>query len=342
MGKIGILTLYHVRNIGACFQAYAMGKVLKGMKHEPFFIRGYNNKFAYSLLKGDTGAIRPWTIPFIIKREIKFQKFFKLFDEIGLDDAGGCESIIVGSDSVWISRYGKMLMPTCYFGNCDNKNIIAYAPSTGGRYDLSTYSGNQLDYLAQFKSVGVRDTITQSFYYDVTGENCSLVCDPTLLVDWNNEFLGEYEAPLPQKEYILVYGGFSPELTNRINEYAQSHDLEVINIGIFNRRFKKSIPVGPIEFLFYLRNAKYVITSMFHGVMMSLSLSKEFRYIDMDPNRTMKLKTTLEQLDICNVIVDKKLFDRNYLWEDKIDYSLVNKKIHKMRVEGLKYIKASL
>ena len=305
MDKIGVLTLYHVRNIGACLQAYAMKQIMYSLNREAVFIKGYDWKFAYQLFKGDLGNLRPWNICFQFFRECKFRKFFKNFEEIEIKDIQQCKTIIIGSDSVWIAKYGDSLMPSCYFGKLEHPRVHAYAPSVGGNYSLQDYSNAQLKYLNKFGIVGVRDDNTKKFYVWFTQEKSGIVAVPTLLYDWN-ELIDMSSKPrsLPKGEYILVYGGFSPEMTKKIKKIGEKQHIKVVNVGIYNRRFDNSIAVSPIEFLHFVKNAKFIITSMFHGVMISIALLKEFRYVSMDKNRDIKLKTTLEKLGLLDNMID--------------------------------------
>lgn len=334
MKKIGILTLYHVRNLGACLQAMAMSEIIRMCGAKPLFIKGYDKAFAFELFKGDVGSIRPWTLPYQIVREFKFQEVFKQFEEIKLEDVKECDSVIVGSDSVWISGYGKMQMPNCFFGEINSKSINAYAPSVGGHFVESDYLHSQTDALSNFNFVGVRDDETKKFYEAYTNCKAEIVVDPTLLFDWNSKFFSK-PTYIPNEDYIVVYGGFSPKLTKAIEHYGIRNHMRVINVGIYNRRFEKSLPVSPEEFLYFIKYSKCVITSMFHGVMMSIALNKQFRYIAMDENRNIKLSTSLRLLDLEGYVVNKELFTEDYAWEDIIDYSRVNGNIREYRASSM-------
>lgn len=340
MKKVGVLTLYHVRNIGACLQAYAMREAIKLLGAKPYFIKGYDNSFAFQLFKGDTGNIRPWNIPFIIRKELKFRTFFREFPQIAMDEANRLDSIIIGSDSVWISKYQQAFMPSCYFGKINNKTVYAYAPSVGGAFDLDDYNKEQLEALNNLKAITVRDKKTQQFVTNVTKKEASLVADPTLLFDWNI-LLSQVKKPrgIPKEDYIFVYGGFNKEMTRKIEEYGNKNGLCVINVGIYNRQFKNSIAVSPYEFLHYMNDAKFVVTSMFHGVMIAISLNKEYRFISMDPNRNIKLSSTLEKLNLKNTILSKEQFMNDYIWDGHINYAMVNGCLSEYRSYSLDKLK---
>ena len=114
--------------------------------------------------------------------------------------------------------------------------------------------------------------------------------------------------------------------------------VRVINVGIYNRRFDNSIPVSPEEFLNYVKYSKYIITSMFHGVMISIALSKQFRYISMDENRDIKLSTTMKLLGLERYEVNRDVFTEKYNWGDIIDYYSVNKRLSELRTSSIKLL----
>ncbi len=346
MEKIGILTLYHVRNLGACLQAYAMKEIIKSLNKDPVFLKGYDLDFSWRLLKGDIGSFRIKNLIFQIFKEYKFRRFFNQFNELPIKDSMKCQAIIIGSDSVWKAKYDDMYMPSCFFGDIDHSNISAYAPSTGGSYAESDYNTIQLKVLNKLNIVGVRDENTSLFYQQITGRTASIVADPTLLYDWNKfiENIKKISTPksILKDDYILVYGGFSPEVSFAIRKLGEKKGLKILNVGIFNKCFKNTKAVSPEEFLYYVKHAKFVITSMFHGVMISISLSKEFRYISMDKNRDIKLSTTLKKLGLSNFLIDRNTFISNPRIEEQIDYDDVKKCLDLFRKESLYILKEAL
>ena len=98
----------------------------------------------------------------------------------------------------------------------------------------------------------------------------------------------------------------------------------IISVGYYNKWVKENyLDLNPTTFYDFVKNSKYVFTSMFHGVMFSTKLSKQF-YFSSDPIRENKIKTYIDNL---------KLNDREILMNinDKdIDYLEVNKKINKL------------
>lgn len=310
--KIGIVTLCRVRNYGACLQAYAMKHVLQGQEHEVYFLEAYNKAFAKELLHNDLGRIRPWYIPYLLVKEAKYRKFFNNFSNLGMDRLDELDCVLIGSDSVWDYRYGNMRTPRTFFGDFNHKAISSYAPSVGGTYNMSNYSEEQLAGMKKLKHITVRDEMTVKFVREVSGVEARLVVDPTLLIDWESILDRELgKSKQNYGEYILLYGGFDLELIHSIKKYAVDHDLQIVNVGGFNWRFRYNPVANPLEFANLIRHSAIVLTSMFHGVMLSIALDKKFRYIAIDPQRGIKISTIIAQLRLTECIVDRQSFVEN-------------------------------
>lgn len=340
--NIGILTLYKVRNIGACLQATAMKRILESYGHQVFFIEGYDEAFAKQLYKNDMGKARPWTILFRAQKNHKFQSFFSRYPEVDLKKVSDMDGVIIGSDSLWFADYGKIPMPTAFFGDVSCKTICTYAPSVGGEYDLKKYTPQQLDSLLKIHYITVRDSVSQRFVRDITGRDCPIVADPTLLCDWD-AYPGQDRKVAVKKKYLMVYGGFDQKTAGVIKNFAKKKGLQVINVGTFNRFFGRNVAVSPDEFLQYIRGASYVITCMFHGVMLSVALGKEFRYVSMDPNRDIKTSTALKRLGLDHTMLKAQdIWVQQDIFAEPIDYANAKTLLEDFRVESRKEIEKML
>lgn len=319
--KIGIVTLCRVRNYGACLQAYAMKNVLQQQGHEVWFLKAYDSEFAKELLHNDFGKVRLWHIPHLISREIKYRKFFKNFPELTMKRLEELDCVLIGSDSVWIHKYGNLRTPSTFFGMFNHNNISAYAPSVGGTYDLRNYSKDQLLGLKNLKHIAVRDEMTEKFVREAAGVDSSIVVDPTLLINWE-KILDSKRNKNKQRysNYILLYGGFDSEVIHSIKKYATSHNLQIVNVGGFNWRVRNNPAADPLEFANLVRYSTLVLTCMFHGVMLSIAMDKNFRYIAIDPQRGVKIATIIAQLNLKERILDRQDFVNN---PDIIDFDVV-------------------
>lgn len=315
--KIGIVTLVHVHNIGAVLQAYSTKIQLEILGYEVINLMPYGIKEALTFFKGDIGSLRPYTWRFNFERCIKFEESFRLFDEKKLEKADLREysSIILGSDSIWMPKYGKQEMPAEFFGNIRFSNIYSYAASSGGIIDSALYSEKQKNALKKIKKITVRDEHTKKLIKNLIGSDADIVLDPTLLVDWNTEIskLTLFRPKEIGHPYLLVYGGMSEKMIVGIKKLALKKHLRIINLAPYCKAFEYNIAVSPIEFLFFIQNAELVITSMFHGVMLSMGFRKNFIYFSSDSNRSKKLSTTMNSLGFNN---------DDWIWDDQTELSI--------------------
>lgn len=298
--QVGIVTLVHVRNIGAVLQAYALKTKIEQFGYDVIFLKVYGKRDALEFFKGDMGSIRPCTIKFLTEKNNKFKTSFSAFSEVTLEkvDLSNLDAIILGSDSIWIPKNGKRYMPKEFFGDINAKKIYSYAASSGGIIDSKLYTEQQKKALKNIDIITVRDSYTQSIINQLIGKNARIVLDPTLLLDWKEEIdKFNFDNPkVTEMPYLVVYGGVSEQTVKKIVLFAKKNNLVVLNIGSYNKLFENNIAVSPFEFLNYIYGAKLVITSMFHGVMLSLSYKKNFIYLSRDKNRDIKISTTMKLL----------------------------------------------
>lgn len=345
MKKIGIVTLVHVRNIGAGLQAYAMQEILKKKDCETVYMKGYGRKAAKELFSWDLNlrfpsAFRPHNFKFYFDKIIKFEKFFHKFNEkrISKKIVDSCDSVILGSDSIWMPKIISNRMDPCFFGAIPHKKISAYAPSIGGERDINAYSREQLEPLSNLKLITVRDTNTKDFVKNVTGRDVEIVLDPTLLIDWEEVLRREKLAQNPLIEkYLLIYGWFPEKCILKMRNYAQKKKLKIVNVGLLTDGGDICLAVSPLEFVQYVLFAEGIVTCMFHGVMLSLAMEKQFCYIPQDSNRNKKIATTMERFGIKQ---------EEYYWDyekedlkfDSINYDHIRSNKKRCMKESLEWI----
>ena len=340
MGKIGVVTLFHVRNIGAVLQAYATNKILTEAGYEVEYIRCYGIRDSLSFFLGDIGGIRLYNLKFVLNKIFKFEKAFKLFTEVKLNQINTTkyEAIIFGSDSIWIPRNQKESMPPAFFGMIRNDNKLAYAASSGGYDDLNKFTSEQKKAIVTIDHISVRDVVTKKLVNKLTKKPVNIVLDPTLLINWNT-YLQENTCmeKIEKEDYIMLYGGFKDKDIKKLKEYAREKNKKLIAVGSYIKGADKSIAVSPIEFLNYVKYADEIYTSMFHGVMISISFNKQFSYFSADPNRDKKLETVLYNLGLQYLLINS-----GKIFLEEIDYSVVNKRLEEQRIESLDFLLNSI
>ena len=96
------------------------------------------------------------------------------------------------------------------------------------------------------------------------------------------------------------------DLTKKLPMSSIMLKVKLINVRTFNRWFKRKLAVSLGEFIKYIDDARHVITSMFQDVMLFVALEKKFRYISADPNRDVKISTTIDRLLLSSVMLRRE------------------------------------
>ena len=123
--------------------------------------------------------------------------------------------------------------------------------------------------LSEFDKISVRDENTSNFINDLIGVKPEFVLDPTLIHTPKILEDESFIKPRLERNYCLVYGTvFSKSQQDLIHDFCKKRDLEIISVGYFNKWIKKNhLELNPTNFIDYVKNSSFIITSMFHGVM---------------------------------------------------------------------------
>ncbi len=327
MKTINILTYWGVPNYGAWVQAYALNNTVRTLAGENCNVRHLAyltdihwkyyyendiqlyNAFSYS-----------WEeIPHTTK--LKDNELEELYSDV----------LITGADSIWEFSNKDMGDDFHLIGNNLNAGKIVSYGATFGVTKLTELPSWTIDGLMKYSHITVRDEYSKEIVNSLLPKKeCTVVCDPALLYDFKNDS----KIKLPQyKDYLAVYGGeFEPDFIAKTIELARKNDLEIISIGYINSWCDRSIrmlELRTLEWLGFIKNATFVVTSMFHGLMTSLSLEKQvkFNQVGYVKNRS---QTLLENLDIEDTVKD---------FSKRLDYQIINPKLEELRQNSLLCLK---
>ena len=83
-----------------------------------------------------------------------------------------------------------------------------------------------------------------------------------------------------------------------INDFCNKNNLNLISVGYLNKWIKKNyIDLDPTGFFQLIKKSTFVFTSMFHGIMFSVKLQKQFYYV-VDPIRENKINFFVNKLNL--------------------------------------------
>ena len=368
--KIALITWYHYRNYGTALQASALFKVISNIgfdvrliQYKPidntlqkmnlllfcrkvciwmlkilFGPKYYHNNYREKLFQNYLDARIYETDP--IKSEVEFEKLNTIFD-----------AFICGSDQIWT----PLKLNDKYYLSFvkDSSKKIAYAPSMGVSEITDSETKKRIsELLKEFRYLSIREKQGAKLIMNITGQEAKVVLDPTFLLtasEWD-EYAEVSSAKKLKQPYILCYYLSNPSKYRKyVKKAAKKWGLSVYEIPTIRhlgRYSKFPFEVGPTEFLSLIKNASFVFTDSFHGMVFSIIYQVPFivfeRFTQDDPmNQNSRIYNLIELFslesrlmhpsDICKI-------------EDipKFDFSECYEKLDKLRKESFDYLQSSL
>lgn len=365
MKKIGIITWDSHDNYGSVLQAYALLNKIKKADNDVEFIKykpKTRKKSRFDL------SFKYYTKQFFNKIAIKkyekeFHNIHELFSKFrdknfkyseyceGYTDlrrvCNSYDKVVCGSDQIW--------SPNAYDENyflsfLNDSKKIAYAPSIG----VSKISNIELlkkmqEMIQDFKYLSFREEIAK----EILGcKNAKVVLDPTLLYnseEWDEllNFKEKENKNEDKDKYILCYFLANNFKYNKIAErIAKITNYKIkyipINKNTLLEKDKMVLNCGPREFVKSIRNASYVITDSYHGMIFSIIYNKQFFVLE----RFNKNNKESQNSRIYNLVNKYNLNDRlindindiENLQYHLINYNIVNDKLKIERKESISYL----
>lgn len=354
--KIGILTQHFLLNYGGIIQNYALQQVLLKLGYEPltfehdtcysrtrWFLRtvkqilttrSFKNLPVYPVYKGRIGNKN------FIRFVLKYIKSVPVKDFVpSLTAQYDIDTYIVGSDQVWRPAFN--LGPRLYnmfldFAD-DNVKKLSYAASFGCKeWEYTKKQENTCSKLAKrFDAISVREASAVDLCKNNFGIDVSLVLDPTLLL--NREDYEKVCNDIPKKDkhifvYSLVVGESVMSVATKISE-AKGIPVVVKQAG---NKVNKEDTIE--DWFAEYRDAEYVVTDSFHGMVFSIIFNKPF-YIVMNPSGgNDRYISLLSQLGLIGRIIT----DEPSPLDMQIDWNAVNERLHNLRQSSLTFLKNNL
>lgn len=331
--KIGIITLHKVLNFGSALQAYALQRFLESVTHDKVELIDYkcpnefqkkHNKFTLHTLQAWAGNMKDYLLRGKFDTLRRFNQFYKSYFHLTSVEYKSGKQIeeappiydlyITGSDQVWNPEtLCNDPVMYCSFAP-QNAKIISFASSFTNKTLPQEYHQEIRDRLLRYSKIGVREQSSLMILKDLELPDnipTAVNCDPTLLLG-KDEYhsLAKNSKIKIDEEYILVYGlnyAYNPEpaLSRIVDEVAGKLHLKVYTLWLRHSHFEvpsKSIyGIGPCEFCYLFENAKFVVTSSFHGTMFSIINRKPFASITPSGDgHDSRIKDALDKMGLSN------------------------------------------
>jgi hypothetical protein len=352
--EVGIITKIG-KNYGAVLQAYALRRTIELMGYNAHVINYIHKKsvktyhvFKYKWgFRGTIGNIKALQYMFAIKkssrkfnefknRELSLTRPYTTLSQLQ-DNPPKHDLYISGSDQVWNPTIS---FDPAYYLQFGSEDVIraSYAASIGIKQIPKELRAEFIRRISQFDYISVRERTAKRTLAEF-GFEAKVALDPTLLLK-KNYWNGISIKPKVEKPFILCYMVSTPtfayDLIKRVKEVT---GMPIYNIATstFNRPLGdyQIWDAGPEEFLGYFQEASFVITSSFHGTILSLINEKPF--ISMLFKATgSRVNDMLSNLGISNrAIENSDEFDKNFL---SMDYTEISQKIEHLRSESLEIL----
>lgn len=366
--KVFTITCHDVYNYGASLQAYALQTYLTILGHDcniidykpEYLRRSYNfwyiekNSRFYNLCCKSRifhflYALRLAPITFKTwKRKRPFDQFKKTFlhctklyssiHELQLMPPQG-EVYIAGSDQIWNCNLPNGKDNSFYldFGPKHTRRI-SYAASIG----VESFPQEEIPRIRQllksFNNISVREATAAKVIKNL-GFSCSVVCDPVFLLD-SNQWLSIVPRKTDVRRYVLVYDIFADDVSIRNAAIKKSTELGALIYSIndshkCNYADRNISDAGPIEFLWYVNNAEFVISNSFHATAFSVLFNKQFATF-------YKKANSSRMVDFLNSIELVSHFNPVGLLPIVNDWARVNQRLHSIISSSKVYLDDSL
>ncbi len=359
--KIGIVTIPPRNNYGGALQAYALQRVLSEMGHEAYIIMPeekpkfklnpylapliYLKRAFLKYVLRDKNSIVFWGYKF--ERDIKIvrQQYVKFLDENILQyhcnkyqDIAHNEfdAFVVGSDQVWRKLFFDNIQ-NAYLDFAKKWDIKRYAYAASfGTSELNEYPPDEVaecrSLIKMFDAVSVREDVGVDICKDYFNKDAQHVLDPTMLYDKEDyEKLIENE---PQQRGILLRYFLESTEQSELIISTICDKLNLVSLKVTAEKYyyysllvdniDDYVIPSPYKWLSALRDAEFVVTDSFHGVVFSIIFNKPFVVMMKEISGKARIPSLLKIFGLENRLINN-VNELNEAHFAPIDYDRVNK-----------------
>lgn len=375
--KIGILTLPLHTNYGGILQAFALQRTLHRLGHETILVnlplpqpgkkeRGkeFFKRLVKKCLLFKSVPLRAW--PTLKEREIISQYITPFIREnlkvlecpdknnlLKLTLEEGLEGYVVGSDQVWRPAYSASVS-SFFLDFLEDFKLkkISYAASFGvDTWPFTDWEREKFGKLLNnFTAVSVREDSAVSLCKTYWNINAHLVLDPTLLLDPEDYVAVCDVKGEPEERKLMVYIlDKSQEKKNVIHKISQVTGLPLHEVtakekfwNAGSKGIDKCIVPSISEWIAGFRNAGFVVTDSFHGMVFSILFKKTFICIGNKKRGITRFTSLLKLLKLEDrLIYSPADIDENKI-KEPINYERVDLIRQQERAKSLLFISEAL
>jgi len=348
---IGYVGWWYGQNYGSVLTSYALNRVLKGLGKTVLML-----DFPY--LEGGRAG----------KADSASRRFASNFYEMSLrrqvdqhfDLNNHCDTFLVGSDQLWNWWSNRDIGTYYYFLDFVDKNHrkIAYATSFG--HENGYYPEDmriKVSYLLhRFDAVSVREKTGVDICRDMFNVHAVQTIDPVFLcsMDDYEKVVSLSTVPLTGPFVLAYILNPSEDKIKAVRHAAKSKGIPYYIVidgqgdqeelkAFFGREDPVLSRIEIADWLYYFKNADFILTDSYHGFCFSIIFHKQFVVF---PN---KLRGTTRFEALGNITGLYQRFVSSYdemitkrLIEEKIDYNKVDMSLKAEIDTGMRWLKRAL
>lgn len=364
--KTYILTFNNASNHGALLQCYALYKIVStlcietkvvnlqfnkekilrkfkisrsGFKEQIFNFRNINKYFDF--FKARKRMVKFHNSMLSLTKPVHNMKELKSI-------ASDASIYIVGSDQVWNPCFS-------YPEKFNEQFLLEWVPEHAKRYSYAASMGHDYlplhlkerfkDALSKFQDVSFRENSSSISISKEFGIMTRTDIDPVFLLEKE-----DWEKILPQNRifkdpYILIFELSTPDyFKDVVKEIKKLTDKKIV---LISRNFYSTLKgdiqandAGPTEFLRWIYDADFIVTTSFHATAFSIIFNKNF-YSCLSKNPPERIINMLREFDLQKQILNEANY-KDINLQIEVDYSNVKKKLYDKRAESLKYLQSIL
>lgn len=293
------------------------------------------------------------TMPAIKTNYEKFERFYtdrfnrteKKYTSEDFSDVVADEKLdgfLCGSDTIFcIDEFHGF--EEAYYANypCMRGRSAAYAASFGDSHftpaDYETLNAR----LGNFKAIGLRENQMLPYVQSHTAVSTARVVDPTLLLT-----RADYDAiaapAVSRAPYLLLYTRrYNPKMEAFAIREARERGLDIVEISLratnADLGHEMRYDAGVEEFLSLVRDAAFVVTNSFHGLIFAVQYSRPCFVFSREQGDS-KIGEVLELFGM----EDRLLHSGVSVPSSPIDYARVHGRIEKARQASVAFLKTEL
>ena len=345
--KVGILTFHHADNYGAVLQSYALQQVLRRLGADSAFVamptkpQATPNPVVAQRFAAFSNRIKAEQE----KRSAHFAQFrqehlsiSKLYQQNDLEAlVQDYDLFLAGSDQVWNVQIPDT-DPRYFLPFAPGEKRCSYAASFGSAQipeKVAPWCARQLE---QFRSLSVREESGRAIIQQLTGRDCAVCLDPTLLLE--QEEWEELVHPVEKEPYLLAFFlNYDAEGVARANTLAQERGLKlrVVTAGFVPQLgFEPWSGTGVEDWLSLIYHAQGVVTNSFHGTVFSILFERPLCVVPLGgelAGRNGRMEELLDKTGMMDCMNGTLAAP---------DYAQVKKRLERLKAGSLEYLRGVL